>query len=137
MNRTNKNKLILAVTESEGLLGRFQNANNTLDEIQKSLEDYLETKRSAFPRFYFLSNDELIEILSQTRNPQAVQPHLRKCFDSIAKIKFTGEKNSKNIIGMISAEKEEVPFHETVVAEGKVEHWLLMIEGMMRRTLYE
>lgn len=38
---------------------------------------------------------------------------------------------------MISAEKEEVPFFETVVAEGKVEHWLLMIEGMMRRTLYE
>ena len=137
MNRTNKNRKVLAVTESEGLLGRFQNANNTLDEIQKSLEDYLETKRSAFPRFYFLSNDELIEILSQTRNPQAVQPHLRKCFDSIAKIKFTEEKNSKSIISMISAEKEEVPFFETVVAEGKVEHWLLMIEGMMRRTLYE
>lgn len=33
MNRTNKNRKVLAVTESEGLLGRFQNANNTLDEI--------------------------------------------------------------------------------------------------------
>ena len=78
MTKTHRNPSILDTCASEGLLRRFQSNNKMLEEIQKCLEDYLETKRSAFPRFYFLSNDELLQILSQTRNPQAVQPHLRK-----------------------------------------------------------
>jgi dynein heavy chain len=68
MLRTKKSPLVIEACASEALLGKFQNNNKSLDEIQKCLEDYLETKRSAFPRFFFLSNDELLEILSQTRN---------------------------------------------------------------------
>lgn len=66
-------------------------------------------------RFYFLSNDELLEILAQTRNPHAVQPHLRKCFDAIALLQF-GTKDSgegkavmtNDIIAMISPEGEKI-----------------------------
>jgi dynein heavy chain len=137
MKRTKMNALVLEVCASEALLGKFQNNNKALDEIQKCLEDYLATKRSAFPRFFFLSNDELLEILSQTRNAQAVQPHLRKCFDNMVKVEFSAEKDSQEILGMWSAEKEYVAFSASVWARGPVETWLTNIENMMRKTLFD
>ena len=62
----------------EGRLPSFVQHNETLDQIQKSLEEYLLSKCVAFPRFFFLSNDDLLAILSQARVVQAVQPHLIK-----------------------------------------------------------
>jgi len=54
-----------------------------LEDIQRSLDNYLETKRQQFPRFYFISNDDLLEILGQSKTPQEVQTHFKKCFDAI------------------------------------------------------
>lgn len=63
----------------------------------------LETKRSEFGRFYFLSNDELLSILSEaSRDAKAVEPHLRKLFENIAKIEFKDD----SIIKLMSAENE-------------------------------
>lgn len=62
--------------------------NIKLEEIQKALDMYLETKRQIFPRFYFLSNDDVLEILGQSQNPVAMQPHLKKCFDNIKSLRM-------------------------------------------------
>ena len=72
MTRLNGDPNALRGTHEEGILDRLNKMNTKLEEIQKSLDMYLEVKRQIFPRFYFLSNDDLLEILGQSRNPEAV-----------------------------------------------------------------
>ena len=110
--------------------------NATLDKIQKNLEEYLETKRQAFARFYFLSDEELLEILAQTRDPHAVQPHLRKCFDNLMKLEFGEGSKKADILAMFDPKDERVPMTKNLKARGDVEGWLGDVETSMRMTLW-
>ncbi|CBY36332.1 unnamed protein product, partial [Oikopleura dioica] len=140
MTTLNGDKNARRGTHKDGLLEKLTTMNTKLEEIQKSLDMYLETKRQIFPRFYFLSNDDLLEILGQSKNPPAVQPHMNKCFDNIKALQMkpvAGAVNKLEAIGMESSEGEIVPFGSPVLLEGPVEAWLCDVERTMRWTLRE
>ena len=111
-------------------------ANNViLEDIQNALNQYLETKRSKFARFYFLSDDDLLSILSQTKEVERVQEHLRKVFENINRLEFDFEKQ---IHAMYSVEGEKVPFLEPLDPVGKqVEDWMSEVESMMKKSVRE
>ena len=82
MTRLNKDNNAKRGSQYPGVLDTLNGMNVKLEEIQKSLDMYLETKRQIFPRFYFLSNDDLLEILGQSKNPEAV-----RVYDSLTPIR--------------------------------------------------
>ncbi len=69
MNNVKNNSLVLHLCNTEGINERLQEANRSLESIQNEMNNYLEKKREKFGRFYFLSNEDLIEILSLQREP--------------------------------------------------------------------
>ena len=87
------------------------------------VSDYLEQKKKSFPRFYFVSNQALLDILSNGNNPFKVADYLGDCFDGIQTLDFDKVKDAKGRIskGMYSKEKEYVPFPVEFVADGAVE----------------
>jgi dynein heavy chain 1 len=54
------------------MLPRLQSYGETLNGIQKALGEYLEKQRSAFPRFYFVGDEDLLEIIGNAKNPVKV-----------------------------------------------------------------
>lgn len=119
------------------LLNLLNHMNAQLELIQRALEKYLETKRHIFPRFYFISNDDMLEILASSKKPEAVQPHLKKLFDNLTKLKIQKDtvQNKFIALGMSSDDGEYMEFPKQIYLEGPVEMWLCTVESLMRLTL--
>ncbi|KAG2456324.1 DYHC2 protein, partial [Polypterus senegalus] len=102
-----------------------------LQRCQKSLNEFLEEKRSAFPRFYFIGDDDLLEILGQATNPTVIQSHLKKLFAGINSVDF--DEDFQHIIAMKSLEGEVVSLKNKIRVSNDV--WLSELAAEMKQTL--
>ena len=103
------------------------------DNSQKSLTEYLSSKKECFPRFYFISEEDLLGILGSS-DLAAVEPHLTKLFVSCKQFLTT---RSGAIKGMLSDKGEEFEFEEIIKPEGAVEVWMNKVEQEMKQSLHK
>lgn len=127
-----------------GLYKRLEHEQHQLELCEKSLMDFMEAKRRAFPRFYFVSTKDLLDILSNGNRPEKVMEHIPKIFQAINRLDLKNDFSSSGdeiqvALGMYSSQQpqdEYVPFANSKCAlDGKVEVWLHRIIGSMRDAL--
>ena len=132
MKGVNIDSNVLAQCDKANRLDELVSYTERLDRCQKSLSDYLETKRNYFPRFYFISDDELLSILGSS-DPTSVQIHMAKMFANCRQIFF--QNGGKKVVGMQSAKREQYDFKTSVSTDDVVENWLSNIEAEMQASL--
>ncbi|XP_033632471.1 cytoplasmic dynein 2 heavy chain 1-like isoform X2 [Asterias rubens] len=126
---------VLSLVGRPGLRNTLTTLLDQLQRCQKALNEFLEEKRSMFPRFYFIGDDDLLEILGQSTNPVVIQTHLKKLFAGIHSVQF--DEGNKNILAMKSLEGEVVPLKSPVQIMPDVEVWLGELAREMKETLQQ
>ncbi|KAF8562195.1 hypothetical protein P879_07654 [Paragonimus westermani] len=131
-----KPRVLNATTDRPEMVDEIQKIRDGLAICEKALVDYLETKRLSFPRFYFVSQVDLTDIVSNGKVPSKVLRHLSKLFDSICSLTFANpDAELKHAIKMIAKDGEEVKFVTSFDLRGQVEEWLIQLLDEMRHTL--
>ena len=121
MQETAKEKNVVKACCVDGRLEMFQEMATSLDKCQKSLSDFLDSKRNSFPRFFFISDDEMLSVLGSS-DVTAVQEHCLKMFDNCQALTF--KRQDKFVGGMRSPEGESYEFRTLTSTDGPVEFWM-------------
>ncbi|CBZ49657.1 hypothetical protein NCLIV_001450 [Neospora caninum Liverpool] len=131
-------KNVMEVAAVDDLGRQLERLSDLLSRIQKALGEYLEKQREQFARFYFVGDEDLLEMIGNARDVKVVQRHINKLFAGIA-VLDTDPENGAIIVGMSSKEGESVPFSTTIpiLQYASLKEWLGAVEQQMIVTLAE
>ncbi|KAJ6227585.1 dynein heavy chain [Anaeramoeba flamelloides] len=135
MKKVAKKPNILDVINIPGLAKILERLKEMLKKVEKALGDYLEKQRAAFPRFYFVGDPDLLEIIGNSKQIDRIQRHFKKMFSGIASLKM--ETDNTVIGGMISTEGETIEFPIKIEYKKyvKIDEWMSKLESQMRESL--
>ncbi|CAK9439094.1 uncharacterized protein LODBEIA_P33180 [Lodderomyces beijingensis] len=92
---------IILISDSHRVMSKFL---DTLTKIQKSLAEYLESQRNIYPRFFFLGNDDLLELIGTSNDMSRINKHLKKMFGGVESVIYNQKENA--IVAVASGDEK-------------------------------
>lgn len=136
LKKVYKSPLVLDVLNISGVQKSLERLAELLHKIQKALGEYLERERMSFPRFYFVGDEDLLEIIGNSNDTMRIAKHFRKMFAGLAGLIMDQEST---ITGFVSKEGEEVRLtkHVSLLRNPRINDWLAALENNMKISLAE
>ena len=126
---------VFRIAHRENFLTQLKKLNQDADQVRAGLDVFLGQKREAFPRLYFISNEELIDVFGRADEivdqlaAGKQQAFLQSLFEGIDGVRVNAA--TRSITGMVSKLGEYVPFDRPVGTVGSPEQWLQALEKTM------
>ena len=127
MKKVSTNPVVVDVIEIDNLQHHLERLEQLLVQIKKALTEYLERQRALFPRFFFIGDDDLLEIIGNAKDVSKIQRHFRKLFAGVTAVSMN--EGDTAVVGCSSAEGETLELKTPVNVEGeKIHVWLTNLE---------
>ena len=136
LKKVYKSPFVLDVLNISGVQKSLERLAELLNKIQKALGEYLERERISFPRFYFVGDEDLLEIIGNSNDTLRISKHFRKMFAGLSGLLIDEEST---ITGFTSKEGEQVQLKRPIslVKIPKINDWLAALENNMKSSLAE
>ena len=136
MKKVYKQPFVLDVLNISGVQKSLERLAELLNKIQKALGEYLERERVSFPRFYFVGDEDLLEIIGNSNDTLRIAKHFKKMFAGLSGLIMDEDHI---ISGFTSKEGEEVRLKKEIslIKTPKINDWLALLENSMKATLAE
>eukprot|EP00904_Undaria_pinnatifida_P003126 jgi/Undpi1/12814/HiC_scaffold_7.g02481.m1 len=125
---------------TDGYLNKLESIQEQLDLCKKSLADFLDGRRRQFPRYYFVSEADLLDILSNGSDPNKILVHTPKVYLCCKTLILGNERmpsgRPKAVRLVSGVGSEEVDFEPAIPLEGKVEIYMQDILDVTKASLY-
>jgi dynein heavy chain 1 len=135
MKKVSKSPYVMDVLNIPNLQKSLERLADLLSKIQKALGEYLERERAGFPRFYFVGDEDLLELIGNSRDVVRVQKHFRKMFAGLHSLRLSEDATA--IVGINSKEGETISLRKLIsfARNPKINDWLSALEHEMKQTL--
>ncbi|KAI0387780.1 cytoplasmic dynein heavy chain, partial [Hypomontagnella monticulosa] len=136
MKKVYKQPMVMDVLGITGVQKSLERLAELLNKIQKALGEYLEKERVSFPRFYFVGDEDLLEMIGNSNDTLRIAKHFKKMFAGLTGLVMDDESI---ISGFTSKEGEVVRLKKEIslAKVPKINDWLALLENGMKATLAE